>query len=184
MLFLLRRPRFPVASHRPAGGQQLHASPPTHTPVTPPSGRAVCSEGANSRPESLSASVSVARGEAAPSPLILQLEAAIASKNLLEPKSASAWEIYTRLASDPAAAREAARLKPRLAEALINEGRLICGGDVRSDNVSDKVDEFKRAGQMLVRARSLSGNADDLAVLEKLSASEALISLQFYDEAE
>ena len=176
----------PVPVREPLSGEvnMSPAPPPPKPPVNPPSVIAVSSERANSQPESLSASVSVARGEAAPSPLILQLEAAIASKNLLEPKSASAWEIYTRLASDPAAAREAARLKPRLAEALINEGRLICGGDVRSDNVSDKVDEFKRAGQMLVRARSLSGNADDLAVLEKLSASEALISLQFYDEAE
>lgn len=158
--------------------------PPPKPTLNPPAVLAVSSERANTQPETLSVSVPVARPDVAPSPLILQLEAAIASKNLLEPKSASAWDIYTRLAADPAAANEATRLKPRLAEALINEGRLIVSGDVRSDNVSDKVDEFKRAGQMLVRARSLASDAGDLAMLEKLSASEALISLQFYDEAE
>jgi len=37
---------------------------------------------------------------------------------------------------------------------------------------------------MLVRARALAPDSGDLGTLEKLSASEALISLQFYDEAE
>ena len=175
-----------VPAHEPVSGEvkMSTTSPPPKPSVNPPTVVAMSSERANTQPETLSSSVPVTRPEAAPSPLILQLEAAIASKSLLEPKSASAWDIYTRLASDPGAAIEIARLKPRLAEALIREGRLIVGGDVRSDNVSDKVDEFKRAGQMLVRARSLTPEAGDLAVLEKLSASEALISLQFYDEAE
>jgi tetratricopeptide (TPR) repeat protein len=175
-----------VAAHESVSGDvkaPMGPSPPK-PPNNPPSVVAVSSESANAVREPLSVAVPIARPEAAPSPLILQLEAAIASKNLIEPKSTSAWDIYTRLASDPSAAGEAARLKPRLAEALINEGRLILSGDVRSDNVSDKVDEFKRAGQMLVRARSLAADAAELAVLEKLSSSEALISLQFYDEAE
>jgi len=158
-------------------------SPPKPS-VNPPSIAAVSSERANSQPENLSVSVPVARPEGAPSPLVLQVEVAIASKNLLGPGNASAWDIYTRLASDPGAAADAARLKPLLAEALIKQGRLIVSGDVRSDNISDKVDEFKRAGQMLVRARALAPDSGDLGTLEKLSASEALISLQFYDEAE
>ena len=157
---------------------------PPKPPVNPPNVAAVSSERATTQPETLSVSVPVARPEAAPSPLVLQLEAAIASKNLLEPKNSSAWDIYTRLASDPGAAADAARLRPLLAEALVKQGRLIVSGDVRSDNISDKVDEFKRAGQMLVRARALAPESGDLAALEKLSASEALISLQFYDEAE
>lgn len=175
-----------VPAYEPVSGEVKtpSTSPPPKPPVNPPTVVTVSSDRGNTQPETLSSSVPVTRPEAAPSPLILQLEAAIASKSLLEPKNASAWDIYTRLASDPGAANDTARLKPRLAEALIKEGRLIVGGDVRSDNVSDKVDEFKRAGQMLVRARSLTPEAGDLAVLEKLSASEALISLQFYDEAE
>ena len=52
------------------------------------------------------------------------------------------------------------------------------------DNISDKVDEFKRAGQMLARARTLTPENGDVGALEKLSAAEALIALQFYDEAE
>ena len=154
---------------------------PSHNP---PNIAAVSTERASTQPETLSASVPVVRPESAPSPLVLQVEAAIASKNLIEPRNASAWDIYTRLASDPGEAAEAARLKPLLAEALVKQGRLILSGDVRSDNISDKVDEFKRAGQMLVRARALAPENADLAALEKLSASEALISLQFYDEAE
>ncbi|HXU36120.1 MAG TPA: caspase family protein [Blastocatellia bacterium] len=158
--------------------------PPPKPSVNPPNIAAVSSERANAQPETLWVSVPVSRPEGAPSPLVLQVEAAIASKNLLEPKNASAWDIYSRLASDPGAAADAARLKPLLAEALVNQGRLIVSGDVRSDNISDKVDEFKRAGQMLVRARALAPDNGNLAALEKLSASEALISLQFYDEAE
>lgn len=157
---------------------------PPKPSITPPNIAAVSSERANAQPETLSVSVPVSRPEGAPSPLVLQVEAAIASKNLLEPRNASAWDLYTRLVSDPVAAADAARLKPLLAEALVKQGRLIVSGDVRSDNISDKVDEFKRAGQMLVRARALAPDMGDLAALEKLSASEALISLQFYDEAE
>jgi tetratricopeptide (TPR) repeat protein len=55
---------------------------------------------------------------------------------------------------------------------------------VRGDNISDKVDDFKQAGQMLARARTLTPDNPDISALEKLSAAAALISLQFYDEAE
>jgi tetratricopeptide (TPR) repeat protein len=75
-------------------------------------------------------------------------------------------------------------LKPVLTAALAAQGRVIVSGDVRVDNISDKVDEFKRAGQMLARARSLTPDNGDVSALEKLSAAEALIALQFYDEAE
>ncbi|HEY9233108.1 MAG TPA: tetratricopeptide repeat protein, partial [Blastocatellia bacterium] len=122
--------------------------------------------------------------EAAPSPLILQLEAAIAAKNLLEPKQASAWEIYQRLAADPVTASDAARLRPTLAEALTVAGRTIVAGQVYSDSIADRVDDFRRAGQMLARARTLRPDSPEISALEKLSAAQALIALQFYDEAE
>jgi tetratricopeptide (TPR) repeat protein len=128
--------------------------------------------------------VPAARPEAAPSPLVLQLEAAIATKSLLEPKNNSAWDLYQRMLSEPGAAADASRLRPVLADALLAQGRVIVGGDVRSDNVSDRVDEFKRAGQMLARARSLVPENSEVIAFEKLSAAEALLALQFYDEAE
>jgi tetratricopeptide (TPR) repeat protein len=122
--------------------------------------------------------------EAAPSPLTLQLQAAIASKNLLEPKQASAWDIYQRLAADPATASDAARLRPALADALVAAGREMVTGHVYADSIADRVDDFRRAGQMLARARSLNAANPEISTLEKLSATEALIALQFYDEAE
>jgi tetratricopeptide (TPR) repeat protein len=88
------------------------------------------------------------------------------------------------MAADPVTVADANRMKPALAAALAAQGKLIVNGDVRGDNVSDKVDEFKRAGQMLARARTLAPESGDVNALEKLSAAEALIALQFYDEAE
>ena len=129
-------------------------------------------------------SVVATPAEAAPSPLVLQIQALIASGSLLEPKNASAWDLYQRLVSEASGGSEAARLKPMLAGALVDAGRAIVAGDVRADNVSDLVDDFKRAGQMFVRARSLSSQDSELGALEKLGAAEALIALQFYDEAE
>ncbi|MEK6323505.1 MAG: caspase family protein [Acidobacteriota bacterium] len=152
--------------------------------IIPPSTGAVSSDRATNQPETLSASVPTARPEAVPSPLIIQLETAIASKNLIEPRNASAWDFYQRLASDPVASADAARLKPILSGALAAQARAIVSGDVRSDNISDKVDDFKRAGQMLARARTLTPDNGEVSALEKLSAAEALIALQFYDEAE
>jgi tetratricopeptide (TPR) repeat protein len=159
------------------------ATPPKPK-VNPPSAVAVVSDRAADQPETLSAPVPTARPEAAPSPLVLQLEAAIASRTLIEPRNSSAWDLYQRMLLEPATAADAARLKPALAEALTAQGRAIVGGDVRGDNISDKVDDFKRAGQMLARARTLAPENGDVSALEKLSAAEALISLQFYDEAE
>lgn len=158
-------------------------TPPNPT-VNPPGAVVVSPDRAGTQPETLSASVPTARPEVAPSPLVLQLEAAIASRTLIEPRNASAWDLYQRMLSEPGTAAEAARLKPVLAEALTAHGRVIVSGDVLGDNISDKVDDFKRAGQMLARARTLTPDSGDILALEKLSAAEALISLQFYDEAE
>jgi Flp pilus assembly protein TadD len=115
--------------------------------------------------------------------LILQFDVALRAGSIVEPRGSSAWDIYQKLAADPANAGEAARLKPLLAAAMLKTGRALATSDVRTDNVADKIEDFKRAGQILSRARSL-GAAEDIAVLEKLSAAEALIGLQFYDEAE
>jgi tetratricopeptide (TPR) repeat protein/uncharacterized caspase-like protein len=158
-------------------------TPPAPT-VNPPRGVAVSSDRAETRSETLSASVPAVRSEAAPSPLVLQLEAAIASRSLIEPRNGSAWDLYQRMLTEADASADAARLKPMLAEALMAQGRAIVSGDVRGDNISDKVDEFRRAGQMLARARTLAPDNGEVLALEKLSAAGALISLQFYDEAE
>jgi tetratricopeptide (TPR) repeat protein len=116
--------------------------------------------------------------------LVLQLEVAITSSHLIEPRNNCAWDFYQQLSSDPGGASDLARLKPKLAQALAAQGRTIVGGDVRSDNISEKVDDFKRAGQLFARARSLSPENSEAMALEKLSAAEALISLQFFDEAD
>lgn len=146
---------------------------------------AVVSDHETVQPEkTLAVSVPTSSPEVAPTPLVLQISAAIASKNLIEPKNNSAWDLYMRLATEPSASADAARVKPVLAAALIVEGRALVGGDVRSDNIADKVDDFKRAGQMLARARSLTPDSAEAVALEKLSAAGALISLQFFDEAE
>jgi tetratricopeptide (TPR) repeat protein/uncharacterized caspase-like protein len=157
---------------------------PPRPVATPPGAVVVSSDRVANPPETASASVPVSRPDAAPSPTVLQLEAAIASHSLIEPRNSSAWDLYQRMLSEPAAAADAARLKPTLAQALVAQGRALIGGDVRIDNVADKVDDFKRAGQMFGRARSLTGDNAEINVLEKLSAAGALISLQFYDEAE
>lgn len=160
------------------------SGPPPRPEVTPPGLNPVGASRERSQPASVSASVPVVKPETAPTPLVLQLEAAIASKNLVEPRSASAWDLYQRLAAEPAAASDLARLKPMLADALVDSGRTIVVGDVRVDNISDRVEDFRRAGQMFARARSLKPDSADIASLEKLSAAQALIALQFYDEAE
>jgi tetratricopeptide (TPR) repeat protein len=157
---------------------------PPRPEVTPPKLDRVSGSAEKNKPAMITASVPVTKPEAAPSPLTLQLEAAIASKNLVEPKNASAWDFYQKLAAEPSASADLARLKPALADALVDSGRAIVSGDVCADNVSDRVDDFKRAGQMLARARSLKPEGADIAALEKLSAAQALLALQFYDEAE
>jgi len=158
--------------------------PPPRPVTTPPRIAPVVAEPVKTQPAAAPSSVVATPAEAAPSPLVLQIQALIASGSLLEPKNASAWDLYQRLVSEASGGSEAARLKPMLAGALVDAGRAIVAGDVRADNVSDLVDDFKRAGQMFVRARSLSSQDSELGALEKLGAAEALIALQFYDEAE
>lgn len=122
--------------------------------------------------------------EPAPSPLILQIERAISSGALIEPRDSSAWDYYQKLIKDAASASEASRLKPLLASALMKSGRTLAVGDVRADNIAEKVDDFRRGGQMLTRARALAPENTETAAFEKLSAAQALVGLQFYDEAE
>lgn len=175
----------PPASTREIARSEVtvpEVSPAPKPTITPPAAVSVSNERTGDRPEAISTSVPAARPGAAPSPLVLQLEAAISSKRLIEPRNSSAWDLYQRLTTESSA--DASRLTPVLAAALGAEGRAIVSGDVRSDNISDRVDDFKRAGQMLARARSLAPDGGDVVALEKLSAAEALISLQFYDEAE
>ena len=163
----------------------VSSAPPAPRPtIVPPSTGSIGSNRTTNQPETMTSSVPTERPEAAPSPLVLQLEAAIATKSLIEPKNNSAWDLYQRMLSEPSASADASRLKPVLADALLAQGRVIVGGDVRADNVSDRVDEFKRAGQMLARARALTPENSEVIALEKLSAAEALLALQFYDEAE
>ncbi|HKV37741.1 MAG TPA: hypothetical protein VJX67_00905, partial [Blastocatellia bacterium] len=52
------------------------------------------------------------------------------------------------------------------------------------DIMASRVDYFKHAGQLLARLRELQPGRAEAAVLQKLSAVEALIALQFYDDAE
>jgi tetratricopeptide (TPR) repeat protein len=124
------------------------------------------------------------RAEAAPTPIVLELEAAIAARKLVEPRTSSAWDLFQKMSSDPAYSTDVARLRPVLAEALVTECRALIVGDVRADNISEKVEEFKRAGQILTRARALVSDNPEIGVLDKLGAAGALIALQFYDEAE
>ncbi len=159
--------------------------PPPPTPAAVPPGMvAVTASPTAKQPAPPAASINSKQPEAGPSPIVLQLEAAISAGNLIEPRTESAWELYQKLTQEQTGAAEASRLKPMLADALMQSSRKILNGDVRADNVADKVEDFRRAGQMLARARSLAPGEADTTVLEKLSAAQALIALQFYDEAE
>ncbi|HXG92980.1 MAG TPA: caspase family protein [Blastocatellia bacterium] len=165
-------------------------APPANLPEPPlpkvnlPPVATVPSTSDNSQPRPTTVPMPAAAAESSGPSLVMQLEAAIYAKSLLEPKNASAWDLYLRAAADPAAAADVARLKPMLVDALISYGRAIVSGDVRADNIGDRVDDFKRAGQAFARARSLQPSDAATTALEKLSAAQALIALQFYDEAE
>ena len=135
------------------------------------------------QPAAASASLPVTE-VAAPSPLPSQFEMAIAAGRIVEPRGNNAWEFFQEMNTQPATTADAARLKPHLVEALIRAGKEVVSGDVRGDNITDRVDDFKRAGQLFAKGKSLSPENKDLPMLEKLSAAEALIALQFYDEAE
>jgi tetratricopeptide (TPR) repeat protein/uncharacterized caspase-like protein len=157
--------------------------PPSRPAIVPPSTSSVKSTSSVNQPSTTATSLPTTNAGAAPSPLILQIEAAISAGNLIEPRSTNAWELYQRLTQDQAASIDTARIKPRLADALEKSGIAIVRNGALSDKVTDRVDDFRRAGQMFARARSLAPK-DDLANLEKLSAAQALIALQFFDEAD
>ncbi|HYP26831.1 MAG TPA: caspase family protein [Blastocatellia bacterium] len=173
------------ANPEPAKPEASIPSPPPPKPApSPPVTSAVAPAPVRSRVEPVTASLPKMEATAAPSPLSLQVEAAISSNRLIEPRGGSAWELYQKLAQEQPGSSEAGRLKPMLAAALHESGRAIVAGDITADNISEKVDEFKRAGQMFSRARALSPGDPTLADLEKLSAAQALLALQFFEEAE
>jgi tetratricopeptide (TPR) repeat protein/uncharacterized caspase-like protein len=129
-------------------------------------------------------SLTVSRAGSVPSPLLLQLEASIAAGNLIEPKENSAWDTYQRLKSERDQHSELPRIESLLSEALVNASREITLGDLRADNIGTRIDDFRRAGQMLSRARGLRPADPLIPLLEKLSAAQALVGLQFYEEGE
>ena len=173
-----------AAANKPVTAEPVRtAPPPPRKPASPPETTVVVGDSPTRATVALNTNVPASAGPA-PSPLILQMEAAIVSGNLVEPQAGNAWELFQRLQSDQTAAADLARLRPQLASALAKSGRAIIEGDVRSDNIADKVNDFKRAGQMITRARSIQPAEAELAALEKVSAAQALIALQFYDEAE
>jgi tetratricopeptide (TPR) repeat protein len=113
----------------------------------------------------------------------LQLELALDQGSIVSPTGSSAWDLYQKLAAVDPPVRELPQLKSRLIEALLVRSNTIVAGDVRSDNISSNVDDFRLAGQMLTRLHVFQPDNPDIGRLQKLSAAEALIALQFYDEA-
>jgi tetratricopeptide (TPR) repeat protein/uncharacterized caspase-like protein len=158
-------------------------APVKPTPM-PPTVLTVPASNTNPSTERVTSTVPANISTPALSPLVLEIESAIAVGRLVEPKGNCAWDTYQEMTRQPALTADAARLKLRLADALFNNGKAVISYDVRSDNIADKVDDFKRAGQMLAKARLLTPERTEITTLEKLSAAAALISLQFFDEAE
>ena len=167
-----------------AGSKTESPPAPSKPVISPPSVPTLSAEPAKTGTRTVTGSIPVANAEPAPSPLLLQIERAISSGALIEPRDASAWDYYQKLIKDPSSASEASRLKPLLASALMKSGRTLVVGDVRADNVTEEVDDFRRGGQMLARARALAPENTEIAGFEKLSAAQALVGLQFYEEAE
>jgi tetratricopeptide (TPR) repeat protein/uncharacterized caspase-like protein len=184
------QPVVPKSEPRPANSTGVSIAESSATPGSvkskplPPTVAAVPATPTNPPGEKVMVAIPANISTPAPSPLVLELEAAISVGRLIEPRGNCAWDTYQQMDQQPELAAEAARLKSRLVDALFHTGNVILSGDVRSDNIADKVDEFKRAGQLLARARSLAPEKTEITALEKLSAAAALISLQFFDEAE
>ncbi len=162
------------------------STPPAPVKPTPqPPAIVPLSEAAPQPPPTAAASsLPVTELASAPSPLPSQFEMAIAAGRIIEPRGNNAWELYQQMNGQAATIADAVRLKPQLIDALIRVGKETVSGDVRGDNISDRVDDFKRAGQLFARGKSLAPENKELPLLEKLSAAEALLALQFYDEAE
>jgi tetratricopeptide (TPR) repeat protein/uncharacterized caspase-like protein len=159
-------------------------APPPKTLEGPPSVATIPAVSAPARSGDAPGPIAVGNTGPAPSPVRLQFEAALAAGHLVEPKNANAWDLYQQLGSQSESSVDAGRFKDMLASALLRAGQGIAAGDVLQDNVESRSDDFKRAGQMLARLHSLRPDDQSVALLQKLSAAEALISLQFYDEAE
>jgi len=118
-----------------------------------------------------------------PSPLLLQLEVALDQGNLVTPAGSSAWDFYQKLSVVEPQAKKLPQLKSRLIDSMLLRSKAVVTGDVRTDNISSNVDDLKIAGQMLTRLHGLQPDDQEISRLQKLSAAEALIALQFYDEA-
>jgi uncharacterized caspase-like protein/tetratricopeptide (TPR) repeat protein len=168
----------------PTVGETTTASAAVKPKPAPPATTNVPLNGTAPATERVTTPIPATISTPAPSPMVLELESAIAVGRLVEPKGNCAWDTYQQLTQEPALAAEAARLKARLAEALFTNGKAVISNDMRSDNIADKVDDFKRAGLMLSKARLLTPEKTEIIALEKLCAAAALLSLQFFDEAE
>ena len=129
-------------------------------------------------------SLPVPAAASAPSPVPMLIQVALNAGQLVEPAGNSAWDLYQRLVREAPTDPEIPRFRSVLAGELLKSGKSIVTSDVRADNVSNRVDDFRRAGQLLQRARSLQPDNAEAAALEKLGAAQALIALQFFDEAE
>ena len=169
-----------TASHPAPVAEAPHhpASPPAISSVPSVSGES----NHGSKPTDVG-SVPDAKPGKAPSPLPSELEAAIAAGRLIEPKGANAWDLYQRIESDSSSS-EIVRLRDLLASALFQASKAIVEGEALQGSLEAKADDFKRAGDMLVRFHTLQPLDKGTAVLEKLSAIENLIALEFYSDAE
>jgi tetratricopeptide (TPR) repeat protein len=153
---------------------------------TPPALLPVGPTAPNTKPPNEMASSSIAVGTiaSAPSPLVYEFESALKEGRLIRPAGSNAWDIYQQISRQPGASMEVSQIRSRLADALVRGGKTILAGDLRGDNITDRVEEFRLAGQMFARARTLQPENSEIGTLEKMSAAQALIALQFYDEAE
>src|SRR5262249_14849659 len=153
-------PNAAVASNFPAPPTPVKTAPKPPTPVKtapkPPATAATPEPAPKTAPATDVASLPVNGLTAAPSPLPAQFEPAIVPGRILEPRGDNAWELYQQMSGQPATAGDVVRLRPRLIDALMRLGKEVVSGDVRGDNITDKVEDFKRAGQLFARVKTLS----------------------------
>lgn len=169
-----------------AAASSSKSGPPTSArkTVAPPSVASVNgSTTSSARNERLQPLAAPSAG-ATPSPLAAEIQNAIAAGNLIEPSGSSAWDLYQQLSREQPSSPAVLTSATKLAESLLSTSRQIVTGDVLIDSVSAQLEDYKRAGRMLGLLRNLNYSEPDVPALQKLSAVEALIALQFYDEAE
>ncbi|HEU4390054.1 MAG TPA: tetratricopeptide repeat protein [Blastocatellia bacterium] len=175
----------PSSGSAPTGVVVVPESTPPPAPANiPPTPAAVATQPVTARAAGPAGAITVGEATRAPTPLLLETEVAISSGKLVEPPGSNAWDLYQRLVKDPTATTETGRLRSLLSDALVKSAKAIVLADLRSDTLAGRVDDFRRAGQMLSRAKTLRPEDASLPPLEKLSAAQALLALQFYDEAE